>query len=407
MICNLKVLHVLEASLPAVGGYSIRAKYIVENQFEMNIVPTIVTAANYKRDKDDLINNIHYYRSYISLSGVRKNIYKIPFLKEIFTIYLLKKKIKNIIDKDSVNIIHAHSPSLCGIPAMMVAKERNIPFIYEVRALWEDAAVDRKRFSEHSFKYNISRMLENQIFNKAESIVCICNGLKNEIEMRAKRHDISVIKNGVDTKIFKPQHKPDDLVYKYNANDSIVIGFIGSFFTFEGISTLIKAVPDVISQNKTIKFIIVGGGVEENNLHDLAKNLGVYDTNLFFTGRVPHESVNDYYALMDILVYPRNRLRITEMVTPLKPLEAMAMEKTVLASNVGGLKELVEDGRTGRLFTADDSSDLAQKILELADNEAERIRLGKNARQDVIDNREWKKIVHGYLPIYRNLIKTQ
>lgn len=407
MQSNLKVLHVLESSLPDVGGYTIRAKYIVDNLAKNNIKSIGVTLANYRREKTDIINGVSYYRSYRTPGVIEKLIYRIPFLKEIYVISLLKKKIEQILDEESVDVIHAHSPSLCGLPAMAVAKKRNIPFLYEVRALWEDAAVDLKRFGERSIKYKVSRALEQKLFDGADGIICICEGLRQEIKKRTHRENIYVIKNGVDTSIFKPLKKPSNLVKKFDVKNKVVVGFIGQFFTFEGIADLVRAVPIVISKNPNVKFFIIGGGAEEANLHALAKELGIMDNSLIFTGRVPHEEVNDYYAMIDILVYPRTRLRITEMVTPLKPLEAMAMEKSVIVSDVGGLKELVKDGYSALLFKADNVEDLAAKILHLVENDKLRQELGKNGREQMLREREWKIIAQGYGPIYKHVTKKE
>ena len=371
------------------------------------MAPSIVTIANFHRSETDIINGIPYYRSYEPLTGVRKFINRIPFLKEYYVINSTKKKIEQLLKQDSIDLIHAHSPSLCGLPAMNVAKKRKIPFIYEVRALWEDAAVDRNRFNEKSLKYKISRAMEQKLFDGADGIVCICEGLKQEIKNRTNRNDIFVVKNGVDTTIFSPLAKPNDLLEKYDVLNKVVIGFIGQFFTFEGLADLVQAVPKVLAKRSDIKFIIVGGGVEEENVKALAEKLGVLDSSLIFTGRVPHERINDYYAMMDIMVYPRKRLRITEMVTPLKPLEAMAMEKAVIASDVGGLKELITEGYSGMMFKADNTDDLAAKILHLVENEQLRLDLGKHGREQMLREREWSKIVEDYGPIYEQCLQKQ
>lgn len=137
------------------------------------------------------------------------------------------------------------------------------------------------------------------------------------------------------------------------------------FFTFEGLADLVKSMPLVKNEINDVVLLMVGTGVEDQNLRTLADETGLAGNTVIFTGRVPHEKVQDYYSLMDILVYPRISKRITELVTPLKPLEAMAMEKTVVVSDVGGLKELVIDRRNGFVFKAGDVNGLAGKLVDL------------------------------------------
>ena len=107
---------------------------------------------------------------------------------------------------------------------------------------------------------------------------------------------------------------------------------------------------------------------------------------------------------MDVLVYPRLRKRITEMVTPLKPLEAMSMEKLVVASDVGGLKELITDGATGLLFRAEDEQDLARVLARCVDDAALRTGLGTAARAAMIRSRSWRTIISPYREFYGGLV---
>jgi glycogen(starch) synthase len=130
---------------------------------------------------------------------------------------------------------------------------------------------------------------------------------------------------------------------------------------------LLDALPAIIEKTPDIRVLLVGGGPQEANLRQQADKLGLKD-HVIFTGRVPHSEVNRYYDLINVLAYPRHPMRLTELVTPLKPLEAMAQGQLFVASDVGGHKELVEHNKTGILFKAGDRQALAQAILELLNN---------------------------------------
>jgi glycosyltransferase involved in cell wall biosynthesis len=121
---------------------------------------------------------------------------------------------------------------------------------------------------------------------------------------------------------------------------------------------------------------------------------------------VPHAEVHRYYDLIDVLVYPRLSMRLTDLVTPLKPLEAMAQGRLVAASDVGGHRELIQDGRTGILFKAGDASDLAEKIVGLLAEPSRWPALKHTARQFVETERTWKRSVANYIPVYQSLAES-
>jgi PEP-CTERM/exosortase A-associated glycosyltransferase len=403
-----KVLHILDRSIPDLVGYSIRSKYIVEFQRSIGISPYVVTSPKYERNVEyEKIGSTLYYRCYSPPRGIDRLLMAVPFAREQRIMRKLERKVAEIVNVHKIDILHAHSPSLCGIPALKVAQRWKLPLVYEIRALWEDAAVDRGRFAEKSLKYIISEKVEQRLIDKCDAIVCICEGLRSEIAPRRNKGNIFVTQNGVDTTIFAPREKAGSLVNKFELEGKIVIGFIGSFFTFEGLADLIASVPKVAAEQENVRLLIVGGGVEEANVKRQAAELGVLEEIVIFVGRVPHEEIQDYYSIMDIMVYPRISKRITELVTPLKPLEAMAMEKAVVASDVGGLKELIRDGVTGLLYEAGNIDHLAERIVHLARNEKKRKLMAENARLQMRAEREWSKIVPKYLDIYEKLVRNK
>src|SRR5690606_28617170 len=140
-----------------------------------------------------------------------------------------------------------------------------------------------------------------------------------------------------------------------------VLGFVGSFYAYEGLDLLVQAFASLSAQRSDLMLLLVGGGPQEQALKAQVAQLGLLDK-VIFSGRVPHDEVSGHYALIDILAYPRRSMRLTELVTPLKPLEAMAQGKIFVASDVGGHKELIDDGRTGTLFKADDEAALVAAV---------------------------------------------
>jgi glycosyltransferase involved in cell wall biosynthesis len=151
--------------------------------------------------------------------------------------------------------------------------------------------------------------------------------------------------------------------------------------------------------------LLVGGGYEEDRLKAQAAAAGISDK-VVFAGRVPHERVADYYNLVDVLVYPRLRTRVTELVTPLKPLEAMAQGRAVVASDVGGHRELIRAGETGLMFTADDPKSLAEAVLHLLQHPELAREMQAEARRFVETERSWASSVSRYAGVYAPLLNN-
>jgi glycosyltransferase involved in cell wall biosynthesis len=192
----------------------------------------------------------------------------------------------------------------------------------------------------------------------------------------------------------------DELARRLGLDGAPVLGFIGSFYRYEGLRFLIEAVPDLRRLLPGARLLLVGGGEEDAQLRALGKDLG---DAVVFAGQVPHREVRDYYSLIDIFVCPRLRMRLTELVTPLKPLEAMAMGRPVLASNVGGLAELIDDGVTGVLFAAESRDSLVERARLLGSDREARLRMGDRARRSMLEERNWLRIVGRYRTLYESL----
>jgi glycosyltransferase involved in cell wall biosynthesis len=184
--------------------------------------------------------------------------------------------------------------------------------------------------------------------------------------------------------------------------DADTVGFIGSFYDYEGLDDLIAAMPLLLARRPKAQLLLVGGGPMEGALKAQADASPAKDR-IRFIGRVPHDAVERYYALIDILAYPRKAMRLTELVTPLKPLEAMAQRKLVAASNVGGHRELIEDEVTGTLFAAGDPAALANALADLFERRPEWEGRRDTARRFVESERNWSSNISRYAPVYQRL----
>ncbi|MFQ5635400.1 MAG: glycosyltransferase, partial [Gammaproteobacteria bacterium] len=280
-----------------------------------------------------------------------------------------------------------------------------IPLVYEMRASWEDAAVHHGTTRPGSLRYRLSRRLETRVLRKADAVTTICEGLRQDILGRGiEAAKVTVIPNAVDAEWFAAGgRRSAALGAELGLAGKTVLGFIGSFYRYEGLALLLRALATVRATHPGVCLLLVGGGPEEDRLRAMAGDLGVGDA-VIFAGRVPHGDVRDYYDLADIFVYPRVASRLTDTVTPLKPLEAMAQRGLVVASDVAGHRELIRHGDTGILFPADDDRALAAALLGLLDAPDEWPLLRDAGRRYVEQERTWSRSVSRYDSVYSRVL---
>jgi PEP-CTERM/exosortase A-associated glycosyltransferase len=395
----MRILHVLDHSLPMHSGYTFRTRAILKAQQAKGWEVVCVTGARHVVDGPDpeMIDGITFYRTPHTAKGPSP-------LREWREIGALAKRIDQLVTEWKPDQLHVHSPVLNALAALGVAKRRGIPLIYEIRAFWEDAAVGNGTGTEGSPRYRLTRMLETHAAHQADAVAVICEGLRKDLVARGIAPDkIMVSPNGVDMAMFGTPLAPNPLFAgSLGLAGADVVGFIGSFYDYEGLDDLIDAMPLLIEKRPQAHLVLVGGGPKEAELKAQADRSPAADR-IHFIGRVPHGEVERYYSLIDVLAYPRKAMRLTELVTPLKPLEAMAQRKLVVASDVGGHRELIEDGVTGTLFPAGDPAALADALSALfADRENWETRRDV-AHAFVEKDRNWSSNISRYTPVYQRL----
>ncbi len=396
----VRVLHVLHNSLPHLSGYSIRANNIMRCQEDMGMLCDVVTSA--QNPDSEGMREVIEGRTYVRTP---KQPDRRTGLRELGLMHALKNTVAAAIREFRPDIVHAASPVLVGLPALHVARRCKLPFVYEVRDLWENASVDKGKWSYDSLPYKGARALETIVFKNADAVTTISAALRAELAPRVgKRTALHVIANGVDSSLFKSKPPEQAVLKKWNLQDKTVLGYIGAFQPYEGLHTLVAAMPAIAEKIPNAHLMMTGGGnALEDELKRLAdaKNVSHLIT---FTGRVPHEEVQDMYSVVDLMVYPRISTRTTELTTPLKPLEAMALRIPVMLSSTGAMLELVTPGETGYAFAPGDVDELAKVAMEALSDEPERMRRAENAQRYVEEERQWPDIVSQYQGIYEAAI---
>ncbi len=399
----MKILHVLDHSLPLHSGYTFRTRAILDGQRAFGWETAHLTSAKHKGGAAPVeeSDGLRFYRTPAS-AGVTAGL---PVVNQWQVVRGLEQRLPEVIDQERPDILHAHSPSLNGIAAIRVGHRLGLPVVYECRAFWEDAAADHGTSSEWGLRYRLSRGMETWAFKHADAVTCICEGLRTDIVARGiPESKVTVIPNGVDVERFEYGLPKDEaLAAELGLSGAVVLGFLGSFYAYEGLALAVRALPKIRERFPKAHLLLVGGGPQEAELRRLIADLGVAE-HVTLTGRVPHDQVHRYYSLVDVLLYPRLPMRLTELVTPLKPLEAMAQGKLLLASDVGGHRELIRNGETGQLFAAGSAHALASAASEFLAERDSWDAQRRAGRAFVEAERSWPVIVEHYRDVYGRLV---
>jgi PEP-CTERM/exosortase A-associated glycosyltransferase len=396
---TLRILHVFDHSLPLHSGYTFRSANILREQRNLGwqtfhlTSPKQVNCTVAEEDADGL----HFYRT-PQPTGLAS---RLPVLNQWALMNATERRLLSLAKELKPDVLHAHSPVLNAWPAIHVGEKLGIPVVYEIRAFWEDAAVDHGTQTEGGLRYRLTKAMETRAVQRANQVVTICQGLRGDLISRGiPSSKIGTVPNAVDIEHFSISAGPDpELKAKLGLAGCRVIGFLGSYYAYEGLDLLIAALPQILAKAPDVRLLLVGGGPQEANLKAQAAALGLSDK-IVFVGRVPHGEVSRYYDLVDLLAYPRHPMRLTELVTPLKPLEAMAQGHLLIASDVGGHKELIEDGQTGVLFRAGDVDDLAVKAVATLNQPEKAAAMRASGRRFVENERNWARSIANYKAIY-------
>ena len=393
---SLRVLHVLDHSLPLHSGYSFRTLAILREQRALGWQTVHLTTPKQGVGtalQEEVDGWLFHRTPSAHGSGLLRQM------------RLTTTRLQEVVRATRPDLIHAHSPVLNALPSLWVGRRQRLPVVYEMRASWEDAAVDHGTTKEGSLRYRVSRGLESLALRHADQVTTICEGLRGDIAIRGIPPErITVIPNAVDVSLFRYGVEPDArLRCSLGLEGATVVGFAGSFYGYEGLDLLIEAAHRMLPRQPRLRVLLVGGGPQESNLKAQVAAAGMQEQ-VIFTGRVAHNEVQRYYELIDVLAYPRLPIRLTELVTPLKPLEAMAQGRMLVASDVGGHRELIRHGETGFLFRAGDPASLAAAIEDLLAKRPLWPQIRRQARSFVEVERTWADSVARYREVYRRAL---
>ncbi|WP_431695620.1 glycosyltransferase [Kocuria rhizophila] len=308
-------------------------------------------------------------------------------------------------------MIHAASNFMTGLPALIAARRLGVPFVYEVRGLWEITEASVNPGWETSDRFSWQRDMESFVTAQADRVLAITPEAAAELVHRgAARNRIDLLPNGVDSDTFLPLPFDADLASRLKLpTDRPIIGFAGSFVAYEGLELLLEAAEELVRRDADFHIVLAGGGGVEQSLVESAAARGLGD-HVTFAGRLDMDDVPRLLGCLDAVCCPRLSLPVTEMVSPLKPLEAFAAGKPVVMSDVSPHRMLagverasgpLSVGTRGVLHRPDDAQSLADALQHLLADRDRRLAMGRRARRWVREHRRWLRLGAGVRDTYR------
>ncbi|MGI5162089.1 glycosyltransferase family 4 protein [Microbispora sp. CA-102843] len=400
-----RVLHMVTNALPYTqAGYTVRTHRIVTAQKAAGLDPHIVTSWGWPMlqghtdaEPYEEIDGIPYYRL------LPKD--EVPFESQ-------GRMIRGAADVSELvrtlrpQVLHAATDHRNGSVALAVRERTNTPFVYEVRGFLEETWVSRDPARIGSERHTLQREREAQIMREADAVVTLAETMATEIvERGVPRERIFLAPNAVDDSLLTADYDGEAFRDRFGiGRDEIVVGSVSSIVAYEGFATLLNAAALLRDAGTPVKVLLVGDGAERPALLEQVERLGLKEAIL--PGRVGPDEALQAQAAIDIFACPREDLRVCRLVTPLKPVEAMALGKPVVLSDLPALAELVGGEGAGLLVPPGDPAALAKALAALRDDPERRRAMGEAGKAEVAAHRTWSSLARTYREIYQSLTES-
>lgn len=384
-------LYLAASSLPHhISGYTTRTHNVIRAISDAGWQVVAATRPGYPWDRSDALAVMDDVMTYPVDEVPYHHLAGLPSNNAPLSDYLqsASEEILAFARSRNVAIIHAASNYVNALPALMAARKLGVPFVYEVRGLLEPGEVPKSPKAPASDRLNLIRDLETRVAREADVVLVLTEGLRSELAKRGVAPEaMSLVPDCVDVQKFSGFERDRELEEALGLHGCCVIGFIGSVVDYEGLDDLVGAAAALAAEGRPLALLVVGDGDGMAQVREAASRFP--DLRFVAPGRMPPDQVPSYCSLVDIAAFPQRPAPATEIVAPLKPLEAMAMSKAVVASNVAAIAEMVRHEETGLLFQKGDASALRSALARAVDDPELRQRLGRAGRAFVERERSW------------------
>lgn len=387
------------------NGYSTRTRGLVDGLRENEVDVTVVSRLGYPWDMHPEAAPAQQERTVVAVGEVEythlpgADLNRDPldeYILKAADAYTREARVRR------PETIHAASNFRHALPALIAARRLGVPFVYEVRGLWELTEAAGKQDWEKSERFALQVDLETLVATEADHVLAITAQVRDELVARGVPAErIELAPNAVNEQEFVPL--PLDRQYAQRmgiALDRPIIGFAGSVVAYEGLDTLLDAVRMLRDDDVAVQVVIAGSGAAEADLKSRTEELGLLE-DVSFLGRVPATDIPRLMSLMDVMPCPRHSTTVTELVSPLKPLEALSSGKVVILSDVAPQADLIPPGSgRGFLVPAGDAAALAAQIQQVLDDRDLAIAAGRAGRLWIAGHRTWTVLARNVIGAY-------
>ena len=389
-----RVLTILHSSVPEQsGGYAVRAHSVLRTMIDGGLEVVALTRPGFPETANELApgqtqdllhGDVRYLRTGTSAS---REAGEFAYMRESIDHYVAA------IRAQRPSIVHLRSTYVSALPGLIAARRLGLPVVYEVSGMWE-LVFEAANTARMEGRRARTVELENAVLAHADAVVTLTEAMREIIADRVRTvRPIEIMPNAVNTSEFAPRAKDAELLARLGWDASApVIGYIGSLVGYEGLDVLLHAIAEVRRRGHEVRGLIVGDGSEASRLRHLSVELGLDESAIIFTGRVPHEQVRDFYSVIDVCAYPRLLTPATRAVSPLKPFEAMSARIPVLVSDVPALAEIAGHGERAHVVASGDAVALAEAIESvITDAEGTRAKIDAAATWTA-EERSWSAV---------------
>lgn len=408
-----RTLYILHKSLPeASDGYATRSHGLVRGMLECGADLVCYTRPGFPYDLSMGSNLSIAETNTQTIDGVEYNRLASPKRSDVppsvasSMVHASFRYLDAAADR-LVSVMQDHRPSCVlaasnlatALPSCLAARRLGLPFIYEVRGFWELTRDCKEPGFLSTITGRQEKFLESALARSADRVVTLTSPMRQELVARGvEDHRLSLAPNACDPEALFPTTRDVGLAYQLGLPSEVpAIGYIGSFNAYEGLVDLVNACAQLREEGVAFRLVLVGSEPADadgaypltERIKRAAHRAGLCDW-LIMPGRVAHSEVQRWYSLIDIAPFPRRSAAVTELVSPLKPLEALAMEKAVIVTDVGGMQEIVKDTKTGLVIARENQTALKNALRRLIQDQSLRLQLGKAGRDWVKQNRTWR-----------------
>jgi glycosyltransferase involved in cell wall biosynthesis len=389
---QVDVAYVAAATLPfSTSGYAVRTHEMLRALGQQEISTICYARPGFPFDRPDAFDFEGLEPGELTLHGVRYCYSSVAPIIDEASSYI--ERLSSVLQKEFTSsrpaVVHAASNYMNSLPALIAARRAGAPFIYEVRGLWELTAATRRSAWEATDRFKLERDMETLVAREADHVLAITQGVADELVAGGvPSTKITLLPNAVDPELFGPRPADEKLAAELGIAGNFTLVYAGSLNEYEGLDDLITAIAELREQGTVVRLIVAGDGAASISLKKQVAELSL-EAAVTFVGRVPPDDVRRYLSLADAVTLPRKAFKVCNVVSPLKPLEAMAMAKPVVLTDLPVLREIVKHDVTGLLAAPGSPRDLARTLTRLAADPDLRTRLGEAARRWVLQERSW------------------